>query len=108
MLVGVAFFIVIERKGLGMLQLRQGPNKARMKGVAQPVADGVKLFKKEFTFPSSLRKFSFSLGPVFCFFCAYRLYILFPGFFRERRFELGVIFFLCISCFNVYGIFLTG
>nr|YP_009000602.2 NADH dehydrogenase subunit 1 [Lutraria rhynchaena] len=108
MLVGVAFFIVIERKGLGMLQLRQGPNKVSVKGILQAVADGVKLFKKEFTFPSSLGKISFSLGPLFCFFCAYGLYILFPSFFSESSFELGLMFFLCVSCFNVYGVFLTG
>ena len=47
-LVGVAFVIVTERKGLGMVQLRQGPNKVRVKGILQPIADGVKLFKKEF------------------------------------------------------------
>lgn len=107
-LVAVAFFIVTERKGLGILQLRQGPNKVRFKAILQAVADGVKLFKKEFAFPFSMRKTSFSLGPILCFFCAYRLYVLFPRSLGGVNFELGILFFLCISAFAVYGVFLVG
>lgn len=72
-LVCVAFFIVTERKGLGIVQLRQGPNKVRIKGIFQAIADGVKLFKKEISHPFSCRKGWFFLGPVVCFFCAYSL-----------------------------------
>nr|YP_010943517.1 NADH dehydrogenase subunit 1 [Mactra cumingii]WLS55697.1 NADH dehydrogenase subunit 1 [Mactra cumingii] len=108
MMIGVAFFIVIERKGLGMVQLRQGPNKVSVKGILQAVADGVKLFKKEVSFPVCLSHFTFALGPVICFFCAYSLYLVFPNSFGNNRFELGVLFFLCISSFSVYGVFLVG
>lgn len=45
-LLGVAFFIVTERKGLRMMQLRKGPNKVRLKALAQAVSDGVKLLRK--------------------------------------------------------------
>nr|YP_009943026.1 NADH dehydrogenase subunit 1 [Villorita cyprinoides]QOD40731.1 NADH dehydrogenase subunit 1 [Villorita cyprinoides] len=108
MLVAVAFFIVTERKGLGMLQLRQGPNKVSVKGIMQAVADGVKLFKKEFSFPFSCSKELFLLGPFVCFFCAYCLWLLFPSSIGYMSFELGLLFFLCISCFSVYGVFITG
>lgn len=70
-LVGVAFFIVTERKGLGIVQLRQGPNKVGLKGVVQPVSDGVKLFTKGWAFPASSNKFLFLAGPFVCFFISF-------------------------------------
>nr|YP_010943499.1 NADH dehydrogenase subunit 1 [Mactra alta]WLS55679.1 NADH dehydrogenase subunit 1 [Mactra alta] len=108
MMISVAFLIVIERKGLGMVQLRQGPNKVGFKGIVQAVADGVKLFKKEVSFPVCLSKVSFALGPVICFFCAYSMYLVFPCSYSEVRFEVGLLFFLCVSSFGVYGVFLVG
>lgn len=72
-LVRVAFYIVTERKGLGILQLRQGPNKVGFKGIVQPVADGVKLFTKEIIFPFGSIKILYIIGPLVCFICAYVL-----------------------------------
>lgn len=72
-LVGVAFYIVTERKVLGGLQLRHGPNKVRMKGYAQPLADGVKLLLKERIFPLRSIKLFYLAGPIVCFVCAYIL-----------------------------------
>ena len=72
-LIGVAFYIVTERKGLGIFQLRQGPNKVGLKGLFQPVADGVKLFTKEIIFPFSANKVLYIMGPIVCFVCAYLL-----------------------------------
>nr|QCO91545.1 NADH dehydrogenase subunit 1 [Pliocardia ponderosa] len=108
MMVSVAFYIVVERKGLGMIQLRQGPNKVSFKGILQPIGDGVKLFKKEISFPFSSTRFMFLLGPFICFFCAYSLWLIFPGSFRYSNFELGLLFFQCISSFSVFGVFLSG
>lgn len=68
--IAVSFFILTERKGLGMFQLRQGPNKARFKALGQPVADGVKLFIKQLSFPFSARLTSYLLGPGLLFFLA--------------------------------------
>nr|BBA25633.1 NADH dehydrogenase subunit 1 [Ectenagena nautilei] len=108
MMMCVAFYIVVERKGLGMIQLRQGPNKVSFKGILQPIGDGVKLFKKELSFPFSSTRFMFLLGPFLCFFCAYSLWLVFPGSFRYSNFELGLLFFQCISSFSVFGVFLSG
>nr|YP_010990149.1 NADH dehydrogenase subunit 1 [Polymesoda caroliniana]WOV69037.1 NADH dehydrogenase subunit 1 [Polymesoda caroliniana] len=108
MLVSVAFLIVTERKGLGMLQLRQGPNKVSVKGILQPLADGVKLFKKGMSAPYSCLKGVFVLGPFVCFCCAYCLWVVFPSFLGSMNFELGLLFFLCVSSFSVFGVFVTG
>nr|YP_010555890.1 NADH dehydrogenase subunit 1 [Tapes conspersus]UYR95122.1 NADH dehydrogenase subunit 1 [Tapes conspersus] len=108
MLVSVAFYIVTERKGLGMLQLRQGPNKVGFKGLVQPVADGVKLFTKEMIFPFSAIKPLYILGPLVCFICAYALWVLFPSSYSPLYLSLGFLLFLCISSFSVYGVFMVG
>ena len=71
LLLAVAFFIVTERKGLRMIQLRKGPNKVSFKALAQAVSDGVKLLSKGWSTPSSANKGLFLLGPVVCFFFSY-------------------------------------
>lgn len=108
MLVSVAFYIVTERKGLGILQLRQGPNKVGFKGLFQPVADGIKLFTKEIVFPFSANKVLYVLGPMVCFICRYFLWVLFPSEWSCLSLSLGFLFFLCVSSFRVYGVFMVG
>ena len=108
-LVSVAFFIVLERKGLGMVQKRHGPNKVGFKGIFQPVSDGIKLFSKEVIVPSSVvRKELFFLGPIVCFFCAFRLWVVFPRSGSGISYEMRIFFFLCLSSVRVYGVFLVG
>nr|YP_003162825.1 NADH dehydrogenase subunit 1 [Meretrix meretrix]ACU68431.1 NADH dehydrogenase subunit 1 [Meretrix meretrix] len=108
MMVCVSYYIVTERKGLGMMQRRHGPNKVSFKGILQPIADGVKLFTKEVIVPVATFKTMFFLGPFICFFCAYSLWVLFPNNNPVVEFELGLLFFLCVSSFSVYGVFLVG
>nr|YP_009727234.1 NADH dehydrogenase subunit 1 [Macridiscus melanaegis]QIA44500.1 NADH dehydrogenase subunit 1 [Macridiscus melanaegis]QUA05888.1 NADH dehydrogenase subunit 1 [Macridiscus melanaegis] len=108
MLVSVAFYIVTERKGLGMLQLRLGPNKVGFKGFMQFLADGVKLFTKEMIIPTQASEFLYTIGPMICFVCAYSLWVLFPSVYMPMQVVLGMLFFICISSVAVYGVFLVG
>nr|YP_002038859.1 NADH dehydrogenase subunit 1 [Sinonovacula constricta]ACF41611.1 NADH dehydrogenase subunit 1 [Sinonovacula constricta] len=107
-LVGVAFFIVTERKGLGMVQLRQGPNKVGLKGLVQPLSDGVKLLTKGFSIPAAANPILFVFGPVLCFFMSYISWVIYPLAFCSCFFKYSVLFFMAVSCLNVYGLILVG
>lgn len=108
MQIAVSYFILTERKGLGMFQLRQGPNKARFKALGQPVADGVKLFLKQLRFPYGSRLVSYLLGPILLFFLACLRWLAFPSVEGSVRFEWGILYVLCVSRLHVFGVFICG
>jgi len=63
-LIAIAFFTLLERKILGYSHLRQGPNKVRVFGLLQPIADAVKLFLKELRLPKTSNILPFFLAPI--------------------------------------------
>ena len=69
-LLALGWYTVFERKVLGYMGTRKGPNKVGFMGLLQPIGDGVKLFTKELVLPSYRNKQVFFLCPVFGYFVA--------------------------------------
>ena len=110
LLIAVAFFTVAERKIMGIIQRRRGPNVIGYAGLLQALADGLKLFVKETILPSNSNLIIFLFAPILCFLLSLVGWAVIP--FSNQvvisDINLGVLYLFSISSLNVYSILLAG
>jgi NADH-quinone oxidoreductase subunit H len=110
LLLAVAFFTVAERKIMGAVQRRRGPNVIGFVGLLQALADGLKLFVKETTFPSNSNLAVFLLAPILSFLLSVVSWAVIP--FSQNvvlaDINLGILYIFAVSSLNVYGLILAG
>ena len=110
LLLSVAYFTIAERKIMGIIQRRKGPNVIGFVGLLQPLADGLKLFAKETIIPSNSNLSIFLLAPILTFLLSLMGWAVIP--FSEKivlaDLNVGILYLFATSSLSVYGILLAG
>jgi NADH-quinone oxidoreductase subunit H len=106
----VAYYTLAERKVIGFIQLRVGPNRVGPRGLLQPIADGLKLLSKELIFPTASNKYLFILAPVMSIAPALAAWAVVP--FQKglvlSDINTGLLYLLAMTSLGIYGLLFAG
>jgi NADH-quinone oxidoreductase subunit H len=110
LILAVAYYTYMERKVIGYMQIRRGPNRIGPLGLAQPFADVFKLLLKEIILPENANKFLFLLAPVLSLAPAFAAWAVIP--FDDwaviADINAGLLYLLAMSSLGVYGLIIAG
>jgi len=110
LLIAVAYFTIAERKIMGSIQRRKGPNVIGFVGLLQPLADGLKLFVKETILPSNSSVIIFLFAPILTFILSLISWSVIP--FSNKLvladLNVGILYLFATSSLSVYGIVMAG
>lgn len=110
LLLSVAYLTYAERRIIGLMQMRRGPNRVGPFGLLQPIADAVKLIFKETIVPTPASKIVFMIAPMITFILSLVGWAVIP--FSEgwvlSDMNVGVLYILAVSSLGVYGIIMAG
>nr|AXR86024.1 NADH dehydrogenase subunit 1 [Gonatocerus sp. ZCS-2018] len=107
-LISVAFLTLLERKILGYIQLRKGPNKISYMGLFQPFSDAIKLFIKESSLIFKSNMYMYMLSPMMLMILMMMLWTIIPIYSNLYSMNLTMIYLLCIMSLSVYSLMLAG
>lgn len=110
LMIFIAYLTFFERKVIGAIQLRKGPNVVGPLGLFQPLADGIKLLTKETIIPSNSNKIIFLFSPILTFTLALVAWAVIPIDYNLvlSNINVGILYVFAISSLGVYGIIMAG